>query len=175
MDGGASAQVFVYPPWLAPARLRIKRHAGAPRLRHPQRASRSGLGQGRAEHAQHHEPRSHFADPDPRGRRPLPDLSRAERDGVDFNLAYIPETFTTQLNEPFETAYMSELFRRRLRARGQRISLGQGPAGLHGAADRTASGNAARGNPTGRPVGARKVVTNPGASIAWWYEGWHSS
>jgi predicted acylesterase/phospholipase RssA len=34
----------------------------------------------------------------------------AQRDEVDFNLAYIPETFTRQLNEPFETAYMRELF-----------------------------------------------------------------
>ena len=34
----------------------------------------------------------------------------AERDGLDFNLAYIPRTFTAQLNEPFETEYMRELF-----------------------------------------------------------------
>jgi hypothetical protein len=35
----------------------------------------------------------------------------AQRDGVDYNLAYIPETFTTLLKEPFDTAYMRELFR----------------------------------------------------------------
>jgi hypothetical protein len=33
-----------------------------------------------------------------------------ERDGIDFNLAYIPETFKTELKEPFETSYMRELF-----------------------------------------------------------------
>jgi hypothetical protein len=34
----------------------------------------------------------------------------AQRDGIDFNLAYIPETFTTPLKEPFDTEYMKELF-----------------------------------------------------------------
>ncbi|HYG89454.1 MAG TPA: patatin-like phospholipase family protein [Azospirillum sp.] len=34
----------------------------------------------------------------------------AQRDGIDFNLAYIPETFTTELKEPFDTAYMNDLF-----------------------------------------------------------------
>jgi hypothetical protein len=33
-----------------------------------------------------------------------------QRDGIDFNLAYIPETFTTPLKQPFDTAYMRELF-----------------------------------------------------------------
>ena len=33
-----------------------------------------------------------------------------KRDGFDFNLAYIPESFTRQLKEPFETAYMQEVF-----------------------------------------------------------------
>jgi hypothetical protein len=36
--------------------------------------------------------------------------SIAERDGLDFNLAYIPTSFTRTLKEPFETAYMKELF-----------------------------------------------------------------
>jgi Patatin-like phospholipase len=42
------------------------------------------------------------------------DLNRiyltSQRDGFDFNLAYIPKSFTRQLKEPFETAYMQELF-----------------------------------------------------------------
>jgi hypothetical protein len=29
-------------------------------------------------------------------------LVAAQRDGVDYNLAYIPETFTTPLQEPFD-------------------------------------------------------------------------
>ncbi len=35
----------------------------------------------------------------------------AQRDGLDFNLAYIPKTFTRELKEPFETAYMDALFK----------------------------------------------------------------
>jgi hypothetical protein len=35
----------------------------------------------------------------------------ALRDGVDFNLANIPETFTQTLNTPFDTSYMTALFR----------------------------------------------------------------
>ena len=42
------------------------------------------------------------------------DLNRiyltTKRDGFDFNLAYIPKSFTRQLKEPFETAYMDALF-----------------------------------------------------------------
>jgi hypothetical protein len=34
-----------------------------------------------------------------------------QRDGFDYNLAYIPETFVTPLREPFDTAYMQDLFR----------------------------------------------------------------
>jgi hypothetical protein len=35
----------------------------------------------------------------------------SQRDGLDFNLAYIPKTFTQTLNEPFEQAYMIALFK----------------------------------------------------------------
>ena len=34
----------------------------------------------------------------------------AQRDGLDFNLAFIPKSFTRTLKEPFETAYMKALF-----------------------------------------------------------------
>ena len=34
-----------------------------------------------------------------------------QRDGFDYNLAYIPETFTTPLTEPFEGGYMRDLFK----------------------------------------------------------------
>ena len=34
----------------------------------------------------------------------------ADRDGFDFNLAYIPKSFTRTLEEPFETAYMKALY-----------------------------------------------------------------
>ena len=34
----------------------------------------------------------------------------AQGNGVDFNLAYIPKSFTRELKEPFETAYMKDLY-----------------------------------------------------------------
>ena len=34
----------------------------------------------------------------------------AQRDDVDFNLAYIPPTFNVPLNDPFDQHYMNELF-----------------------------------------------------------------
>jgi hypothetical protein len=34
----------------------------------------------------------------------------ADRDHIDYNLASIPETFTTELKEPFDPTYMNALF-----------------------------------------------------------------
>jgi hypothetical protein len=47
-------------------------------------------------------------------------FSTTQRDGVEFNLAYIPATFTPRGKEQFETAYMRELYAtgRRLAAAG---------------------------------------------------------
>jgi hypothetical protein len=39
------------------------------------------------------------------------DLYRIYLTVLDFNLAYIPKTFTHELEEPFDTAYMNELYR----------------------------------------------------------------
>jgi hypothetical protein len=33
-----------------------------------------------------------------------------QRDGIDYNLAYISRKFTAKLNEPFEQAYMRKLY-----------------------------------------------------------------
>lgn len=35
----------------------------------------------------------------------------AQRDGVDFNLAYVPPSFTTPHTKDFDTAYMQALFK----------------------------------------------------------------
>jgi hypothetical protein len=32
------------------------------------------------------------------------------RDGMDFNVAYIPQSFTTRLEQPFDKAYMEMLY-----------------------------------------------------------------
>jgi hypothetical protein len=34
----------------------------------------------------------------------------AQRDGIDYNLAYIPENFYAPHKEDFDTAYMKKLF-----------------------------------------------------------------
>ena len=112
VDGGTSAQVFIYPP-------SIDIH---------QQERRAGLSRERRLYLV----RNARLDPDwaQVERRTLSIASRAvssliqtqgvgdiyriylaaQRDGIDFNLAYIPETFKTVLKAPFDTAYMKELF-----------------------------------------------------------------
>ena len=38
-------------------------------------------------------------------------LLAAQRDNLDFNLAYIPSSFNVPLPEPFDSHYMNELFK----------------------------------------------------------------
>jgi predicted patatin/cPLA2 family phospholipase len=112
VDGGASAQVFVYPPGLnvrgqsaaaqvvRERRVYVIRNARLdPDWAQVERSTFSILERAVTSLIQ---------------TQGVGDLYRiyltSQRDGVDFNLASIPETFTTPLNEPFETAYMRELF-----------------------------------------------------------------
>lgn len=113
VDGGASAQVFVYPPSLdidtarfEGRRIERERHVYVirnarldPDWAQVERATLSILGRTVTSLIQ---------------TQGVGDLYRiylaTQRDGIDFNLAYMPKTFTTQLKEPFETAYMRELF-----------------------------------------------------------------
>ncbi|HMR33990.1 MAG TPA: patatin-like phospholipase family protein, partial [Geminicoccus sp.] len=112
VDGGASAQVFIYPPSLDVSARDAER--GLTRERHLYIIRNSRL------------------DPDwvQVQRRTLSIAGRAissliqtqgvgdlyqiylttQRDGFDYNLAYIPTSFDRPLNEPFESAYMQELF-----------------------------------------------------------------
>ena len=112
VDGGASAQVFVYPPGLdirartSERQIVRKRHVYVIRNARldPDWAQVDRAVFGILE-------RTVTSLIQTQG---VGDLYRiylsAQRDGLDFNLAYIPETFTTPLKEPFETAYMRELF-----------------------------------------------------------------
>ena len=113
VDGGASAQVFVYPPSLSRTtqqfsadqrdrerRVYVIRNARLdPDWATVERATFSILERAVTSLIQ---------------TQGVGDLYRiylaAQRDRIDFNLAYIPETFTTQLKEPFETAYMRTLY-----------------------------------------------------------------
>ena len=113
VDGGASAQVFVYPPSLdldnakfngrrieRDRRVYVIRNARLdPDWAEVERNTFSILGRTVTSLIQ---------------TQGVGDLYRiyasTQRDDIDFNLAYIPSTFKRQLKEPFETAYMRELF-----------------------------------------------------------------
>jgi predicted acylesterase/phospholipase RssA len=113
VDGGASAQVFVYPPALRVAEISKREHLT--RDRHAYIIRNARLDPDWAD--------TKRATMDIAGRavssliqnQGVGDLFRiyatTERDGVDFNLAYIPASFDVPLNEPFDQHYMGELFK----------------------------------------------------------------
>jgi predicted acylesterase/phospholipase RssA len=112
VDGGASAQVFMYPPRM--------------------RSVAASLGEAMAREARVYVLRNSFLDPSPlhverrtmsiAGRaisslihtQGLGDLmniyATAERDGVDFNLAYIDDDFRFEHKTDFDTEFMRALF-----------------------------------------------------------------
>jgi hypothetical protein len=108
VDGGASAQVFIYPPGLnlstsgvvRERRLYVIRNARLdPDWAKVDRSTMTIASRAISSLIQ---------------TQGVGDLYRiytiAQRDGLDFNLAYIPKSFTRTLKEPFETAYMKALF-----------------------------------------------------------------
>jgi predicted acylesterase/phospholipase RssA len=113
VDGGASAQVFAYPPALKLAEISKQQHLTRERKLYVIRNARLD---------------PDWADTkrvtmDIAGRavssliqnQGVGDIYRiyatAERDGVDFNVAYIPASFDVPLPEPFDQHYMRELFK----------------------------------------------------------------
>ena len=113
VDGGASAQVFVYPPSLSQRTPQFSdKHRERKRRLYVIRNARldpewSGVERSTFSILQ----RAVTSLIHTQG---MGDLYRiylaAQRDHIDFNLAYIPETFTMQRNGPFDTAYMRQLF-----------------------------------------------------------------
>jgi predicted acylesterase/phospholipase RssA len=108
VDGGASAQVFLYPPSLDRGDPDVEREERLYVIRN----ARLDPGWAQVERRTLSiAARAIFTLIHTQG---VGDLFRiyltAQRDGHDFNLAYIPRTFTTELNEPFDTEYMNELF-----------------------------------------------------------------
>ena len=55
----------------------------------------------------------------------------AQRDRIDYNLAYIPETFKTPLTKPFDSEYMNQTLQGWLRSWRHRLPLGEATAGVH--------------------------------------------
>ena len=113
VDGGATAQVFVYPPSVnlkaetervgitRQRRLYVIRNARLdPDWAQVDRQTLSIANRAIASLIQ---------------TQGVGDLYRiyiaAQRDGIDFNLAYIPESFKTPLREPFDKTYMQALFK----------------------------------------------------------------
>jgi predicted acylesterase/phospholipase RssA len=112
VDGGASAQVFVYPPRLKLAEL--SREAGIARKRRLFVIRNSRLDPDWADTRRKTLSIAGRAVSSLIQSQGVGDLYRiyaaSERDGVDFNLAYIPESFDVALPEPFDQHYMNELF-----------------------------------------------------------------
>ncbi|WP_205625082.1 patatin-like phospholipase family protein [Geminicoccus roseus] len=112
VDGGASAQVFVYPPGLNVRATSREGHVVRERRLYVIRNARLDPEWAQVERqALDIMERAVTSLIQTQG---IGDLYRiyleAERDGIDFNLAYIPKSFTMPLNEPFETDYMKALF-----------------------------------------------------------------
>lgn len=108
VDGGASTQVFLYPPSLNISQSGIVRERHLYVIRNArldpdwaqvERSVMSIAGRAISSLIQ---------------TQGVGDLYRiyltSQRDGMEFNLAYIPRSFDRKLNEPFETAYMKALF-----------------------------------------------------------------
>jgi predicted acylesterase/phospholipase RssA len=112
VDGGASAQVFAYPPSLKLAELSAQ--AGIKRERKLFIIRNARLDPDWADVQRQTLPIAGRAISSLIQNQGVGDLYRiyatTQRDGVDFNLAYIPPTFNVPLTEPFEQHYMQELF-----------------------------------------------------------------
>jgi predicted acylesterase/phospholipase RssA len=112
VDGGASAQVFVYPPQFqlgeraAATGLQRERHLYVirnarldPDWAHVERRTMSIAGRAITSLIQTQGKGDVFRI-----------FAIAQRDQVDFNLAYIPETFKAEHKEEFDNPYMRKLF-----------------------------------------------------------------
>ena len=112
VDGGASSQVFLYPPELEVAKA--SRDLNIVRERHVYILRNARLDPEWAEVERQTFSIAQRAISSLIQTQGVGDLYRiyaaAQRDGIDFNLTYIPESFDTPLKTPFETAYMKELF-----------------------------------------------------------------
>jgi predicted patatin/cPLA2 family phospholipase len=113
VDGGASTQVFVYPPSLQLSRQ--ARKSGIIRARQPYIIRNAKLDPDWVEVRRRTFPIIRRALRALIQTQGIGDLYRiyiaADRDGIDCNLASIPEVFTAELLEPFERGYMNNLFK----------------------------------------------------------------
>ena len=113
VDGGASAQVFVYPPQLKIAE--ISEQVGIMRERRAYIIRNARLDPDWADTKRRVFSIAGRAVSSLIQNQGVGDLYRiyttTQRDGVDFNLAFIPPTFNVELPQPFDHHYMNELFK----------------------------------------------------------------
>jgi predicted acylesterase/phospholipase RssA len=113
VDGGASAQVFVYPPSLHVEE--ISQQAGVNRERKAYVIRNSRLDPDWADTKRETLPIAGRAISSLIQNQGVGDLYRiyatTQRDGVDFNLAFIPPTFDVVSTGEFDQHYMNELFK----------------------------------------------------------------
>jgi predicted acylesterase/phospholipase RssA len=113
VDGGAMRQVFAYPPSVELGKLAAD--IGAVRERHLYVIRNAPMDADWAEVQRRTLTIAGRAVSTLIQSQGVGDLYRiyaaAQRDGVDFNLAYIPSTFEATRKEQFDTAYMQALFK----------------------------------------------------------------
>jgi hypothetical protein len=132
VDGGAMAQVFVYPPSVKVADL--SKQTGIVRDRHLYVIRNARLDPDWAEVERRTLSIAGRAIASLIQTQGVGDLykiySEAQRDGIDYNLAYIPKTFNAPHKEDFDAEYMGRLFQTGydLAARGYRWE--KAPPGL---------------------------------------------
>jgi hypothetical protein len=112
VDGGATAQVFLYPPALKVARLSKQR--GVVRERRLYLIRNARLDPDWAEVERRTLSIAGRAINSLIQSQGVGDLykiyAEAQRDGIDFNLAYIPKSFNAPHREEFDTNYMRKLY-----------------------------------------------------------------
>ena len=112
VDGGAMAQVFVYPPALHVGET--SKQAGIVRDRHLYVIRNSRLDPDWAEVQRRTYSIAGRAISSLIQTQGVGDLYKiyatAQRDGLDYNLAYIPKSFNTPHKEEFDSEYMRQLF-----------------------------------------------------------------
>jgi hypothetical protein len=113
VDGGAMRQVFAYPPSVNLGKLAAE--IGATRERHLYVIRNASMDTDFSEVKRRTLPIATRAVSTLIQSQGIGDLYRiyaaAKRDGVDFNLAYIPSSFQAPHTEQFDTAYMQALFK----------------------------------------------------------------
>ncbi len=146
VDGGAMTQVFLYPPSLHARELAAARKVNRERRLYVIRNAR--LDPDWAQVERKTLPIAGRAITSLIQTQGMGDLYRifltAQRDGLDFHLAYMPADFNVQPKEDFDPEYMGALFERARKMAAEGYPWSKQPPGLGGDELHTAAGEATR-------------------------------